>query len=91
MAPASRAEQIRTALEAQLAPLDLRVVDESAQHAGHAGAREGGHFRVHIVSERFRGQTRIARHRLVYEAVGALMGNGVHALAIHAFTPEETS
>ncbi len=93
------AERIRVALEQRLAPARLRVEDESARHAGHAGAREGGHFRVHIVSERFRGLSRVARHRLVYESVVALLGMGpggdslqragVHALAIEARTPEE--
>jgi BolA family transcriptional regulator, general stress-responsive regulator len=65
----STAERIRVALERQLAPVGLAVEDESASHAGHAGARAGGHFRVRIVSERFRGLTRIARHRLVYDCV----------------------
>lgn len=72
----------------------LAVEDESAQHAGHPGAREGGHFRVRIVSERFRGMTRIARHRLVYECVAqelTLQAAGIHALAIDARTPEEVT
>lgn len=89
---AATAERIRAALEARLAPARLAVEDESAHHAGHAGAREGGHFRVRIVSERFRGLTRIARHRLVYDCVAqelTLRAAGVHALAIEARTPEE--
>ncbi len=88
----STAERIRAALERQLAPVGLAVEDESARHAGHAGAREGGHFRVRIVSERFRGLTRIARHRLVYDSVAEqlpLRAAGIHALAIEARTPEE--
>jgi BolA family transcriptional regulator, general stress-responsive regulator len=80
---------LRTALERQLAPVELQVEDESALHAGHAGAREGGHFRVRVVSDRFRGLPRLARHRLVYEAVEPLLGRGVHALAIEARTEDE--
>jgi BolA family transcriptional regulator, general stress-responsive regulator len=86
---AARIETIRAALEARLQPLELEVLDESAAHAGHAGAREGGHYRVHIVSEHFRGHSPLARHRLVYEALGGLMGRGIHALAIHAETADE--
>ena len=89
---ASTAERIRAALEERLAPVRLAVEDESAHHAGHAGAREGGHFRVRIVSERFRGLTRIARHRLVYDCVTqelTLQAAGIHALAIDARVPEE--
>lgn len=90
--PDSTAERIRAALLERLAPIGLAVEDESARHAGHPGARAGGHFRVRIVSERFRGLTRIARHRLVYECVAeqlALRAAGIHALAIEARTPEE--
>ncbi len=83
------AERIRAALERELAPAQLRVEDEGARHAGHPGARAGGHFRVRVVSERFRGLTRVARHRMVYAAVGPLLGHGVHALAIEALTEEE--
>jgi BolA family transcriptional regulator, general stress-responsive regulator len=86
---ASRIDEIRAALEARLQPVELEVLDESAAHAGHAGAREGGHYRVQIVSERFRGHSPLTRHRLVYEALGALMGGGIHALAIQALTPDE--
>jgi len=88
----SAAERIRAALEERLAPVQLAVEDESAHHAGHAGAREGGHFRVRIVSERFRGLTSLARHRLVYECVTqepTLRAAGIHALAIEARAPEE--
>jgi len=86
---AERAAQIRAAIERQLAPIELVIADESAAHAGHAGARAGGHFRVRIVSERFRGLSRVARHRLVYSAVATLLGGGIHALAIQARSPEE--
>jgi BolA family transcriptional regulator, general stress-responsive regulator len=74
-----------------LAPLRLDVVDESHQHAGHAGHREGGetHFRVYIVSEAFRGKSRLERHRMVNEVLAAELEGGVHALAIQASAPGE--
>jgi BolA protein len=75
---------------ATLQPSDLDVIDDSAQHAGHAGARDGGgHYRVHIVSERFAGLATMARHRLVYDALGTLMNGAIHALSITARTPAE--
>lgn len=80
--------EIRRRLEA-LAPASLHLEDESAQHAGHAGAAGGGHYRLTIVSSRFAGLGAVARHRLVYEALGDLMQKGIHALAISAYTPEE--
>jgi BolA family transcriptional regulator, general stress-responsive regulator len=87
----SVAARIRERL-ATLEPLDLELVDESAQHAGHAGARPGGdtHWRLRIVSPRFSGQPTVARHRMVYQALGELMQNPIHALAITARAPEET-
>ncbi|MGH8259781.1 MAG: BolA family protein [Steroidobacteraceae bacterium] len=88
---AAIAERIRAALEQALTPIALAVADESGLHAGHAGAREGGHFRVRIVSGRFRGVGPLARHRLVYEAVAPLLRSGVHALAIDARAPEEVT
>jgi BolA protein len=78
------------ALQHELSPLSLEIIDDSARHAGHAGAREGGHFRVLIVAEAFKGHSQLERHRLVYAAVEPLMGQGVHALSIVARTPEET-
>ena len=82
-------EQIRQRL-GSLAPLKLELVDESHLHAGHAGAQGGGgHYRLTIVAEIFRGRNTLARHRLVYDAVGNLMQGPVHALAIRALTPEE--
>ena len=86
---AERISRIRAALEHELAPLQLDIADDSARHAGHAGAREGGHFRVRLVSEAFRGKSAIERHRLVFAAVAGLMGD-IHALNIDARTPEET-
>jgi BolA protein len=78
----------------RLAPLDpesLEVFDDSADHAGHAGAREsgGGHFQVVVVSRAFAGLSRVARHRVVYDSVRDLMPHAIHALAIVAHTPEE--
>jgi BolA family transcriptional regulator, general stress-responsive regulator len=85
------AEAIRARLAA-LEPLSLDLVDESAQHAGHAGARPGGntHWRLDIVSPCFSGKPTVARHRMVYQALGELMQHPIHALAISARSPEET-
>jgi BolA protein len=82
-------DQLIAALQSQLAPTRLELVDDSAAHAGHAGAREGAHFELRIVSPRFAGLSRVARHRLVYDAVRPWMAEGVHALAIDARTPDE--
>lgn len=85
-----RLPAIRAAIEAALSPLSLQVVDDSASHAGHAGARDGrGHFNVEVVSEAFRGLAPLARHRRVYAAVGSMMETDIHALSIIARTPEE--
>jgi BolA protein len=80
-------------LEAAFAPQSLDVIDESHRHEGHAGHRAGGetHFRVHIVSEAFRGKTRIERHRMINQALAQELASGVHALAIHAGAPGESS
>jgi BolA protein len=86
---AERISRIRAALERELAPTQLDIYDDSAKHAGHAGAREGGHFRVRLVSEAFRGKNAIERHRLVFGAVAELMSRDIHALNIDAKTPEE--
>ncbi len=85
------ADVIRERLAA-LEPLSLDLVDESAQHAGHSGWREGGgtHWRLAIVAPCFAGQRAVARHRMVYQALGELMHNPIHALAITARTPDET-
>jgi BolA protein len=79
------AEKLTTAF----APARLDVVDESHQHAGHAGHRPGGetHFRVTIVADVFRGKSRLERHRMVNETLSAELKGGVHALAIHAAAP----
>lgn len=89
--PATTRDAIRAALEQQLGPADILVEDESRYHVGHPGAREGGHFRVRIVSDSFRGLASLARHRLVYQALAPLLGQGVHALAIEARTREEVT
>ena len=81
------AADIDAALRGALAPLTLEVQDDSHLHAGHAGAREGRHFTVRIVSERFNGLSRLARHRLVYDSLNDLIPRGIHALAIDARAP----
>lgn len=73
-----------------LDPAHLEIRDDSAKHAGHAGARSGGHFALTIVSPRFAGKRAIDRQRMVYDALGTLMKNDIHALSIVAKTPEET-
>ena len=83
--------EIRAAIVRELAPTSIDIFDDSARHAGHAGAREGGHFRVTLVSSAFHGRPQLERHRLVYAAVAPLMGRGIHALNIIARTPEEVS
>lgn len=72
-----------------LQPDSLAIEDESHRHAGHAGAKDGGHFVLHIVAAAFAGKNTVARHRLVYDAVGDLMRGKIHALAIHARAPGE--
>ena len=75
---------------AALAPESLEVLDDSAQHVGHAGAQGGGgHYHVTIVSPQFAGQPLQARHRMVYAALGSLMHSRIHALAIQAYAPNE--
>ncbi|HEX4510630.1 MAG TPA: BolA family protein [Burkholderiaceae bacterium] len=83
------AADIELALRGALAPVALEVQDDSHLHAGHAGAREGRHFSVRVVSPAFKGLGRVARHRLVYDALRSLMSRGIHALAIDARVPEE--
>lgn len=79
--------QIRAILERAFRPVSLEVLDDSARHAGHAGARSGGHFRVALVSSSFDGRAPLERHRMVYEALAPLMGHGIHALNITATAP----
>jgi BolA protein len=84
-------QQIEHLLLAHLAPVAFSVTDDSAKHAGHAGARAGGqsHFSVMVVSEKFVGLNQVARHRLVYATLKPLLDAGLHALAIEAKTPDE--
>ena len=89
-APATRPDRIRTMLTEALAPAVLELADESALHAGHAGAASGGgHYRLRIVSEKFEGLKLVMRHRLVYDAVHTMMHTEIHALAITALAPSE--
>lgn len=83
-------ERIEAALRERLAPLSLELQDDSHHHVGHAGAREGRHYTLHIVSDRFSGLSRVARHRLVYDALAELLPRGIHALAIDARAPGES-
>jgi BolA protein len=93
MSSASERERKILALLAEtFVPQECRLVDESALHAGHAGAASGGgHFRLHIVSARFEGQNRLSRHRLVYDCLSDMMHTDIHALAITALAPSEVS
>ncbi|NMF87582.1 BolA family protein [Aromatoleum petrolei] len=84
-------DEIRNRL-APLNPLSIEIEDESALHAGHAGAKGGGgHYRMTMVSDAFIGKNTVARHRLIYGALGELMRTRIHALAIRALTAEEAN
>jgi BolA protein len=90
MGVTDRVGWIERTLRQAFAPSHLVVEDESARHAGHAGAASGGgHFRVLIVSDRFRDQSPVARQRAVYAALGDAMKSAIHALALRTLTPEE--
>jgi BolA family transcriptional regulator, general stress-responsive regulator len=84
------AASLRERLTLALQPQQLELRDDSARHAGHAGAREGAHFAVHIVSPQFAGMRTLERHRMVYAAAAPLLAGRIHALQITALTPEET-
>lgn len=84
-----RVDRLRAALEAALGPTSLDIRDDSAKHAGHAGAREGGHFHVTITAAAFAGRSAVERHRMVYAAAAELMGRDIHALSIDARVPQE--
>ncbi|MGB8576910.1 MAG: BolA family protein [Pseudolabrys sp.] len=83
------ANLITKKLTEAFAPQSLKVVDESDQHEGHAGHRPGGqtHYRIYIVSEAFKGKTRLERHRMINQLLSAELTGGIHALAIHAAAP----
>lgn len=84
-----RLNRIERILREELATIHVEVVDDSALHTGHAGAVNGaGHYRVLVVSKRFEGLSRVAAQRLVYEALGDLVGDEIHALQIVTVTPE---
>ena len=84
-------ERIEARLVEALSPLRLEIIDESALHAGHAGARPGGetHYRIAVVSAAFAGRSRVQRHRLVYDALAGEIADGVHALSLDARAPGE--
>lgn len=88
-----RADRIRTALEAALAPAQVTVQDDSGKHVGHAGARPEGqtHYSVIVVSPAFAGQSRVARSRTVHALLDAEFQGGLHALALRLLTPEEAA
>jgi len=81
------AERIEQRLREALAPERLTVHDDSPRHAGHAGSRDGGYFRVEIVSARFAGLSRVGQHRLVYEALAGMFGTEIHALELRTLPP----
>ncbi|UCV06481.1 BolA family protein [Dechloromonas denitrificans] len=74
---------------AVLHAVSIAIEDESHRHAGHAGAKDGGHYKLDIVSPLFTGKNTVARHRLIYDAAGDLMRGRIHALSIRALTPDE--
>ncbi len=83
-----RLEQMRARLAA-LEPIQFEIADDSARHAGHAGAGGGGHYRLTIISARFAGKSTLERHRMIYSALQDLMQHGIHALNIRAYAPDE--
>lgn len=88
----TREQRIISRLDATFSPLECLLEDESAQHAGHAGAASGGgHFRLRLISARFEGCSRVVRHRLVYDCLYDMMQADIHALAIHALAPSEVN
>ena len=89
MSQTNRVEMIREKLSAAFNPTDLDIIDESHKHAGHAGARQGGHFAITIVSNAFQGKNMIERHRMIYKALGDAMKTDIHALSIQAYSEEE--
>ncbi|MBA3582225.1 MAG: BolA family transcriptional regulator [Gammaproteobacteria bacterium] len=86
-----RVNSIRERLSQTFQPQQLDIVDDSAAHAGHEGAKHGGHFNVYIVSDAFDGKNPIQRHRMVYHALNDLMQGEIHALSIQAKTIHESN
>lgn len=89
MASASPVETLLRTQLAPLAPLRFEFFDDSHLHAGHAGAREGGHYRIIVVSAAFSGKNTVARHRMIFGLLGNLAQNRIHALGITALAPDE--
>jgi len=88
----NRLEQIRARIDATFSPLSCQLEDDSAAHAGHAGAASGaGHYSLKLVSALFEGKNRVQRHRLVYDCVLDMMDKDIHAIAIVALTPSEVT
>ena len=85
---AETAELLRQRMAA-LEPVSIVIEDESHRHAGHAGAKDGGHYKITIVAAVFAGHNTVKRHRLIYDAAGDLMRGSIHALSIRAFSPDE--
>ncbi|QPK63721.1 BolA family transcriptional regulator [Methylomonas sp. LL1] len=85
------ATQIRQKLEEALKPDLIEIIDHSAAHAGHAGNKGGGHYNVTLVSEKFEGKSLVQRHQLIYQILGDMMKDEIHALGINALTPSENS
>jgi BolA protein len=87
----NRSERIEAALQAAFQPVALQVIDESAMHAGHAGASPGGetHYLVAMQSDQFVGVSRVARSRAVHQALAAEFGTGLHALSLRLQAPGE--
>lgn len=84
-----RVEAIRQKLEAALHPTSMEIIDESAKHAGHAGAQSGGgHYILKIESTEFTGKSMLEQHRLIYESLGDMMQSEIHALSIQSRTPD---
>ena len=86
----ARISMIKERLQSALSPQSMQVIDESAQHAGHAGAKSGGgHYALTIVAQQFAGHNLLQRHRMVYAALGDAMHKDIHALSIRAYAPDE--
>jgi BolA family transcriptional regulator, general stress-responsive regulator len=85
------ADNIKQKLEQAFKPELIEIIDHSAAHAGHAGNKGGGHFHVTLVSTQFEGKSLVQRHQLVYQALGDMMKDEIHALGINALTPSENS
>ena len=85
------ANTIRQKLEEALKPELIEIIDHSAAHAGHAGNQGGGHNNITIVAEQFEGKSLVQRHQMIYQVMGDLMKEEIHALGINALTPIENS